>query len=165
MSRTRSVDNVPLLWIRTRTPNRKVLAGVTQVSVSLLVIILELTGSTGHLLPIMVSILCAKMVTNYFATPSVYTSVIHMNRYPFLDVHMDVRTEDGLSGRHEFYARDIMRCDLKVVESTGFTLKELRGLVESFPFAGFPVVDSTSGRKRVGYLSRTELMVRLAQDK
>lgn len=90
----------------------QVLAGVTQVSVSLCVIIFELTGGVSILLPIMVVILFAKMVTNYFATPSIYESCIYINRYPFLDVHMEAPSvaADG----KEHFARDIMRTDLKV---------------------------------------------------
>lgn len=63
---------------------KQVLAGVTQVSVSLAVIVLELTGELSLLLPVMIAILLAKTIINAFGTPSIYDSYIHMKRYPYL---------------------------------------------------------------------------------
>lgn len=61
------------------------LAGVTRMNVTLAVILFEITGSLGHVLPFSTAILFANWIGNAIEPHSIYELVIHNNNFPFLD--------------------------------------------------------------------------------
>mmetsp|Transcript_3319 Transcript_3319/g.15694 ORF Transcript_3319/g.15694 Transcript_3319/m.15694 type:complete len:220 (-) Transcript_3319:2207-2866(-) len=97
-----------------------VLAGVTQVSLSLCVVMIELTGGLSHLLPVVVAVLSANMVTNPLGSPSIYDSIVHVNRYPYLDVNIDLDIQKA--SEFELRAKDIMRTNLHVSNGSKITV-------------------------------------------
>ncbi|KAK9323751.1 chloride channel [Lipomyces orientalis] len=62
-----------------------VMAGVTRMTVTLAVILFELTGSLDHVLPISVAILISKWVAQALEPNSIYDVIMHNNNFPFLD--------------------------------------------------------------------------------
>lgn len=73
------------------------MCGVTRLSVTLAVILFELTGSLDHVLPFSLAILCAKWTADAVEPLSIYDLLTDMNSYPFLDnkVHPVFDTELG----------------------------------------------------------------------
>ncbi|KAI3002970.1 hypothetical protein CBS147346_5610 [Aspergillus niger] len=61
------------------------MCGVTRLSVTLAVILFELTGSLDHVLPFSVAVLCAKWTADAIEPRSIYDMLTDMNSYPFLD--------------------------------------------------------------------------------
>ncbi|EEH40160.2 voltage-gated chloride channel (ClcA) [Paracoccidioides lutzii Pb01] len=61
------------------------MCGVTRLSVTLVVILFELTGSLDHVLPFSLAILCAKWTADAMEPLSIYDLLTDMNSYPFLD--------------------------------------------------------------------------------
>lgn len=61
------------------------MCGVTRLSVTLAVILFELTGSLDHVLPFAIGILAAKWTADYVEPSSIYDLLIDMNSYPFMD--------------------------------------------------------------------------------
>ncbi|OKP10882.1 H(+)/Cl(-) exchange transporter 3 [Penicillium subrubescens] len=61
------------------------MCGVTRLSVTLAVILFELTGSLDHVLPFSLSVLCAKWTADAIEPRSIYDLLTDMNSYPFLD--------------------------------------------------------------------------------
>lgn len=61
------------------------MCGVTRLSVTLAVILFELTGSMNHVLPFSIAILCAKWTADAIEPQSIYDLLTDMNHYPFLD--------------------------------------------------------------------------------
>lgn len=62
-----------------------VMCGVTRLSVTLAVILFELTGSLDHVLPFSLGVLCAKWTADAVEPLSIYDLLTDMNSYPFLD--------------------------------------------------------------------------------
>jgi len=58
---------------------------VTRLSVTLAVILFELTGSLDHVLPFSLAVLCAKWTADAVEPLSIYDLLTDMNSYPFLD--------------------------------------------------------------------------------
>lgn len=125
------------------------LAGVTQVSVSLVVIMFELTGGLSHLLPTMFGILAAKMVCNIVGVEGIYDMHINIKRYPFLDSKHHVS--------HTLAARVIMRPPTTTIPEMGMTLGSLRRLLNEYQYYGFPIVRSGSDMMLTGNIVRSEL--------
>lgn len=61
------------------------MTGVTRLTVTLAVILFELTGSLDHVLPFSIGILVAKWTADALEPLSIYDLLTHMNSYPFLD--------------------------------------------------------------------------------
>lgn len=61
------------------------MCGVTRLSVTLAVILFELTGSLDHVLPFALAILVAKWTADAIEPLSIYDLLTDMNSYPFLD--------------------------------------------------------------------------------
>lgn len=61
------------------------MTGVTRLSITLAVILFELTGSLDHVLPFSLGILVAKWTADAIEPLSIYDLLTDMNSYPFLD--------------------------------------------------------------------------------
>lgn len=61
------------------------MCGVTRLSVTLAVILFELTGSLDHVLPFSLAVLVAKWTADAVEPLSIYDLLTEMNSYPFLD--------------------------------------------------------------------------------
>ncbi|KAJ5617293.1 hypothetical protein N7537_002407 [Penicillium hordei] len=72
------------------------MCGVTRLSVTLPVILFELTGSLNHVLPFSLSVLCAKWTADAIEPRSIYDLLTDMNSYPFLDSKLQPTTDAEL---------------------------------------------------------------------
>ncbi|KAI9678951.1 MAG: hypothetical protein M1829_001936 [Trizodia sp. TS-e1964] len=61
------------------------MCGVTRLSVTLSVILFELTGSLDHVLPFSIAVLVSKWTADALEPLSIYDLLTDMNSYPFLD--------------------------------------------------------------------------------
>src|SRR5438552_11211536 len=61
------------------------MCGVTRLSVTLAVILFELTGSLDYVLPFSLAILVAKWTADALEPLSIYDLLTAMNSYPYLD--------------------------------------------------------------------------------
>lgn len=73
------------------------MCGVTRLSITLAVILFELTGSLDYVLPFSVAILAAKWTADGLEPHSIYDLLLEMNSYPYLDskVHPIFSSELG----------------------------------------------------------------------
>lgn len=130
------------------------LGGVTRMTISLVVILFELTGALSHVLPIMISVMTSKWVGDALGKDGIYAVWIAMRRYPWLPpVDYRDRGETGAT---------LMKplASLFVIEDGKTTVKEMIQLLEKHEFHGFPVVDRHS--EFVGYATREELQLAIS---
>ncbi|KAK7736303.1 chloride channel [Cytospora paraplurivora] len=135
------------------------LAGVTRMTVSIVVIMFELTGALTYVLPIMIAVMISKWVGDAFSRRGIYESWIHFNQYPFLD-----NSDENVAAIPDISAGQIMTRieDLVVLTATGHTIASLAGVLETQPYRGFPVVSDPREAVLLGYISRAELSYNLA---
>lgn len=62
-----------------------VLGGVTRMTVSLVVIMFELTGGVRYIVPLMAAAMASKWVGDALGRQGIYDAHINLNGYPFLD--------------------------------------------------------------------------------
>ena len=128
------------------------LGGATRMTVSIVVIMFELTGALTYVLPIMISVMISKWVGDAFGKRGIYESWIHFNGYPFLDNRDDVPIPDVAST----YLMTGVE-DLVVIAATGHNLESLGRFLKMHSYRGFPVVSDARHAVLLGYISRTEL--------
>lgn len=132
------------------------LAGVTRLTVSIVVIMFELTGALTYVLPIMVAVMIAKWVGDGFSRRGIYESWIHFNEYPFID-NSDEMVIPDIPASHIMTRIE----DLIVLTATGHTISSLNIVLDSHPYRGFPVISDPREAMFLGYISRAELMYNL----
>ncbi|XMA20186.1 hypothetical protein WAI453_012977 [Rhynchosporium graminicola] len=128
------------------------LGGVTRMTVSIVVIMFELTGALTYVLPIMIAVMASKWVGDAFGKRGIYESWIHFNGYPYLDNSEETVIPDipvsQIMTRIE---------DLVVLTATGHTIKSLSDILAAHPHRGFPVISNPGDAILLGYISRAEL--------
>ena len=135
-----------------------VLGGVTRMTVSLVVIMFELTGNVNFIVPLMAAIMTAKWVGDALGNQGVYDAHIGLNDYPFLD------NKEEFS--HTTIASDAMRPKLgdnhlAVITEDSMTVSDIVSMLKTKSHAGFPVVVSESSHYLVGFVTRNDLMAAL----
>ncbi|OKL62404.1 hypothetical protein UA08_03003 [Talaromyces atroroseus] len=128
------------------------LGGATRMTVSIVVIMFELTGALTYVIPIMIAVMLSKWCGDIFGKRGIYESWVHFNEYPFLDLKDDKPPPDVPASR-------IMTNvdDLTVIPAVGHTIESLRNLLMQTRYRGFPVVLDASNPILLGYISRNEL--------
>ncbi|XP_061769481.1 H(+)/Cl(-) exchange transporter 5-like isoform X4 [Nerophis ophidion] len=132
------------------------LGGVTRMTVSLVVMMFELTGGLEYIVPLMAATMTSKWVADAFGREGIYEAHIRLNGYPFLE------PKEGFE--HSSLALDVMRPrrsdpSLAVLTQKGMTLGEVEALVESTQYSGFPVVISKESQRLVGFVLRRDLLI------
>lgn len=132
------------------------LAGATRMTVSIVVIMFELTGALTYVLPIMIAVMLSKWVADAFGKRGIYESWIHFQGYPFLDNKDDTPIPDvpvsQIMTRYD---------DLVCITATGHTIESLRELLQDHRYRGLPVIYDMREPTLLGYISRTELQYAL----
>ncbi|KZF21614.1 hypothetical protein L228DRAFT_256268 [Xylona heveae TC161] len=127
-------------------------AGLTRMTVSIVVIMFELTGALTYVLPIMIAVMISKWIGDAFGKRGIYESWIHLSEYPFLDNSDDYPIPD-VAVSHVMTRIE----DLVVISASGHTIESLNQLLTNNPHRGFPVISDTRDSLLLGYISRTEL--------
>jgi len=134
-----------------------VLGGVTRMTVSLVVIMFELTGGVRYIVPLMAAAMASKWVGDALGRMGIYDAHIDLNGYPFLDC----KDEFG----HTTLAADVMQPQrnepLAVITQDSTSLADMQQIMKSTDHNGFPVVVSRESQYLVGFVLRRDLLLAL----
>ena len=132
------------------------LGGVTRMTLTLAVILVEVTKDVYAVVPIMITLACAKAVGDLFS-PSFDHGMIHFNHLPFLE-------EEPPQEWEVLTARDVMAKHVIVLREIE-TVGDLVVLLRKTRHNGFPIVDTgRHGRCTFfnGLILRRQLLVVLS---
>lgn len=125
------------------------LSGIMHITVSVVVIMFELTGALTYILPTMIVVGVTKAVSELFGKGGIADRMIWFNGFPFLDNKEE----------HNFGVpvSEVMRTAVVSLPVNGLTLHDVEELLSEDKYQGFPVVTDTQSKVLVGYIGRTEL--------
>ncbi len=125
------------------------LSGIMHITVSVVVIMFELTGALTYILPTMIVVGATKAVSDLFGKGGIADRMIWFSGFPFLDNKEE----------HNFGVpvSQAMTTDVVALPAHGMTLENVERLLAQDKYQGFPVVESAETRVLVGYIGRTEL--------
>lgn len=135
------------------------LSGVTRTTVSLAVIMFELTDTLTYAVPVMFAVLVAKTLADALESKGIYDLVIDFQQLPYLDAK-----HDYLWGNVQ--VSEVMSRDVPAIKLDGkHTVETLRDMLVAASVAGdgdsgFPILrrDAESdGYRMVGYIGANEL--------
>ncbi|KAK0629675.1 voltage gated chloride channel [Bombardia bombarda] len=125
------------------------LSGIMHITVSVVVIMFELTGALTYILPTMIVVGVTKAVSELFGKGGIADRMIWFSGFPYLDNKED----------HNFGVpvSQVMITDVVSIPTAGMTLKDVERLLANDSYQGFPIVEDDVSKTLVGYIGRTEL--------
>ncbi|XP_060710693.1 chloride channel protein ClC-Kb-like isoform X1 [Hemiscyllium ocellatum] len=138
------------------TPSGYALAGAAAYSgavthtISTAVLVFELTGQMSHILPVLIAVLVANVISQR-SQPSFFDGIVIVKKLPYLP-----KLTVGKSGAHDIYAEDFMVTDLKYL-AKDLKYKDIRNLLKNTELKQFPLVDSTESKVLLGSIKRKNL--------
>ncbi len=125
------------------------LSGIMHITVTVVVIMFELTGALTYILPTMIVVGVTKAVGELFAKGGIADRMIWFNGFPFLDAKEE----------HNFGVpvSQVMTSEPVAIVASGVTMAELEELLGMDKFQGFPIIEDRQKKTLVGYVGRTEL--------
>jgi len=133
------------------------LAGFSRMTVSLGVIMLEITSNARLILPIMIVIMTAKLIGDCF-TPSAYDIVIALKNIPMLE------QEDEKQGWRDMAKLPVTVCGTKrdflevVYMSSTFKVCDALRILSATQHNAWPVLDTPTNGRLLGLLTRSRLL-------
>lgn len=130
------------------------------MTVSLVVIMFELTGGLEYIVPLMAAAVTSKWVADAFGKEGIYESHIQLNGYPYLDVRDEFT--------HRTLATDVMRPrrndpPLAVLTQDSTTVEDVETLIKDTDYNGFPVVVSRESERLIGFVQRRDLTLAISK--
>ncbi|PPQ98205.1 hypothetical protein CVT26_003457 [Gymnopilus dilepis] len=140
-------------------------SGVMRITVTVVVIMFELTGALTYILPTMARASlywsdteCRFLiyfspdrpppVGDFLGTNGIADEMIRFNGFPFLE------KEDHV---YNVTVSTVMRKDLNTLSETGMRVRDVESRLSSTNFKGFPIVSSDGTQTLVGYIDRSEI--------
>lgn len=128
------------------------------MTISLVVIMFELTGGLEYIMPLMAAAMTSKWVADALGREGIYEAHIRLNGYPFLEPKEEFH--------HKTLAVDVMRPrrsdpSLSVLRESGMTVEEVERLISDTTYSGFPVVITQESQRLVGFVLRRDLVISL----
>ncbi|KIW03230.1 uncharacterized protein PV09_05452 [Verruconis gallopava] len=125
------------------------LSGIMHITVSVVVIMFELTGALTYILPTMIVVGVTKAVSDRFGKGGIADRMIWFNGFPFLDNKEE----------HSFgvSVSQIITKEVTTLPSEGLTLTEVEKILDENKYQGYPIVEDKSSNVLLGYIGRTEL--------
>jgi chloride channel 3/4/5 len=125
------------------------LSGIMHLTVSVVVIMFELTGALTYILPTMIVVGITKAVSERFGKGGIADRMIWFNGFPFLDGKED----------HTFgvLVSTTMTPKPQALTVTGLTVAKVERILKETTYQGFPIVEDEETHILLGYIGRTEL--------
>uniref|UniRef100_A0A1I8P550 Uncharacterized protein n=1 Tax=Stomoxys calcitrans TaxID=35570 RepID=A0A1I8P550_STOCA len=127
-------------------------SGAVTHTVSVAVIVFEMTGQITHVVPVMIAVLIANAIAALLQ-PSMYDSIILIKKLPYLPDLLP-----SSSGMYSIYVEDFMVRDVKYIWQ-GITYQRLKEVLKSNKaLRSLPLVDSPENMILLGSVQRYELI-------
>ncbi|KAJ4301706.1 glycerol ethanol, ferric requiring protein [Kalmusia sp. IMI 367209] len=125
------------------------LSGIMHITVSVVVIMFEITGALTYILPTMIVVGVTKAVSERFGHGGIADRMIYLNGYPFLD-----NKEEHTFG---VPVSQVMASHVVSLPATGLELRAVERIMNENQYQGYPIVEDSQSKTLIGYIGRTEL--------
>lgn len=126
--------------------------GAVTHTLSISVIVFEMTGQITHLIPILISVLVSNAVAHLLG-PSCFDSIILIKKLPYLPDILPSR-----STAYTVFVEDFMLRDVKFIWSRMTFIELKKQLVANKHLRSFPLVDNPNQMVLLGSIQRAELI-------
>ncbi len=113
-----------------------VFAGVIRAPITSVLIIFEMTGSYGLILPLMIANMTSYALARHFRPLPIYEALLVQD-----DIHLPHRGRNTAQLLEDTLVRDVYRSEAVVLDAS-LTVADAYSLVQTHEFTTFPIVDS-----------------------
>ncbi|KAF2900622.1 hypothetical protein ILUMI_05561 [Ignelater luminosus] len=132
-------------------------SGAVTHTISVSVIVFEMTGQITHIIPIMIAVLISNAIASLLF-PSIYDSIILIKKLPYLPDFLP-----SSSGMYSVYVEDFMTRDVKYIYE-GMSYEQLKAILkENRRLKSFPLVDNPDNMVLLGSIQRVHLIELIEQ--
>ncbi|KAI5950480.1 GEF1 [Candida theae] len=128
------------------------LCGITDLTVTVVIIMFELTGAIRYILPTMIVVAITKGINDKWGKGGIADQMIKFNGLPLIDskeeFHFNTAVTSAMSTVVVAFSAD---------SSDSLTLGQLRQTLSKTNYRGFPIIRSGNNPKIEGYISRYEI--------
>jgi len=128
------------------------LCGITDLTVTVVIIMFELTGAIRYILPTMIVVAITKGINDRWGKGGIADQMIKFNGLPFMDskeeFHFHTAVTSAMSSVVVAFSAD---------PSDALTLEQLKQTLKKTKYRGFPIIRSGNNPKIEGYISRYEV--------
>lgn len=128
------------------------LSGITHLTVTVAVIMFELTGALRYIIPTMIVISITKIINDKWGKGGIADQMIKFNGLP----HIDPKEERSFN-TNVTSAMTLATVTLPSKSDSPITVKKIRKILEKTDHRGFPLVDSEFNPKITGYITRLDI--------
>ncbi|CAD6499119.1 BgTH12-04771 [Blumeria graminis f. sp. triticale] len=125
------------------------LSGIMHITVSVVVIMFELTGALTYILPTMIVVGVTKAISELFGKGGIADRMIWFNGFPFLD-----NKEDHTFG---VPVSHVMTGKVMALPVSGLTIRDVEQLLREGQYKGFPLIEDINSKILMGYIRTTDL--------
>ncbi|KAK7203145.1 chloride channel [Myxozyma melibiosi] len=133
------------------------LSGIMNITVTVVVIMFELTGALTYILPTMIVVGVTKIINSRFGKGGIADQAIVFNGMPFIDNKEEPEFDVNVAAA--------MTSELTVFPAYGITLAEIETALAESSYGGFPVVEDRQSMLLMGFIGRAELMYAIERAK
>lgn len=128
------------------------LCGITDLTVTVVIIMFELTGAIRYILPTMIVVAITKSINDMWGKGGIADQMIKFNGLPFMDskeeFHFHTPVTSAMSSVVVAFSADA---------NDALTLGQLKQTLGKTKYRGFPIILSGNNPKIEGYISRYEI--------
>lgn len=128
------------------------LCGITDLTVTVVIIMFELTGALRYIIPTMIVVAITKSINDKWGKGGIVDQMIKFNGLPLID-----SKEVFTFGTTVESAMSTVIVSLSTDLNDSITLKQLRTTLQKTRYRGFPIIKSSKDPKIIGYVSRHDL--------
>lgn len=128
------------------------LCGITDLTVTVVIIMFELTGALRYIIPTMIVVAITKSINDKWGKGGIADQMIKFNGLPLID-----SKEVFTFGTSVESAMSTVMVSLSTDLNDSITLKQLQTTLFKTRYRGFPIIKSSKDPKIIGYVSRHDL--------
>lgn len=126
------------------------LSGITHLTVTVAIIMFELTGAVRYIIPTMVAITVTKIVNDRWGKGGIADQMIPFNGLPYMDPKEEYSFDAAVP--------EAMCCSTVVFSSEEkYSISRIRAILQATQYGGYPVVRSIEAPEIVGYVTKSDL--------
>lgn len=133
------------------------LSGITHLTVTVVIIMFELTGALRYIIPTMIVVAVTKSINDRWGEGGIADQMIKFNGLPLIDSKdefvFNTTVESAMSSITVAFPSD---------ETELLTLGQVQNILSKTNYRGYPVIQSSSQPKIIGYVTRSDLQYIIA---
>lgn len=126
------------------------LSGITHLTVTVAIIMFELTGAVRYIIPTMVAVTVTKLINDRYGQGGIADQMIVFNGLPYIDPKEEFRFDATV-------AEAMSTVTVIFTADRDYSVAQISTILEKTPYRGYPVVMSEQQPEIVGYVTRSDL--------